>query len=123
MNLDLDANISNNTKTEVWKAQVDIEVKTIDTPDSVVVPLYLLCDNEKQSFKSGKYVYTELPPEYQEQIKNGDFPTLTTQHTLQVKIDDAIEANEIFDMLMGERPELRRDFINENADKVKNLDI
>ena len=42
---------------------------------------------------------------------------------LQVKIDDAIEANEIFDMLMGERPELRRDFINENADKVKNLDI
>ena len=46
-----------------------------------------------------------------------------TRTLLQVKIDDAIEANEIFDMLMGERPELRRDFINENADKVKNLDI
>jgi DNA gyrase subunit B len=46
-----------------------------------------------------------------------------TRTLLQVKIDDAIEANEIFDMLMGERPELRREFINENADKVKNLDI
>ncbi len=46
-----------------------------------------------------------------------------TRTLLQVKIDDAIQANEIFDMLMGERPELRREFINENADKVKNLDI
>lgn len=51
--------------------------------------------------------------------------TMDPEHRtlLQVKIDDAIQANEIFDMLMGERPELRRDFIDEHAALVKNLDV
>ena len=42
---------------------------------------------------------------------------------LQVEMKDAIEADRIFTELMGENPELRRRFIEENANLVKELDI
>jgi DNA gyrase subunit B len=42
---------------------------------------------------------------------------------LQVNMEDAAEADEIFTVLMGEVPELRRKFIEENATLVKDLDI
>lgn len=42
---------------------------------------------------------------------------------LQVTMDDAVTADEIFTVLMGEQPELRRAFIEENATLVKELDI
>ncbi|KAF1085902.1 DNA gyrase subunit B [Sporotomaculum syntrophicum] len=46
-----------------------------------------------------------------------------TRTILQVQLEDAIEANEIFSMLMGDRVEPRREFIQENARAVRNLDI
>ncbi|CAM3204436.1 DNA topoisomerase (ATP-hydrolyzing) subunit B [Paenibacillus lupini] len=42
---------------------------------------------------------------------------------LQVSIDDAIEADIIFDTLMGDNVEPRRDFIHQFAKDVKNLDV
>ncbi|MCA0170759.1 DNA topoisomerase (ATP-hydrolyzing) subunit B [Bacillus sp. RAR_GA_16] len=42
---------------------------------------------------------------------------------LQVELQDAIEADEVFDMLMGDRVEPRRNFIQDNAHYVKNLDV
>ncbi|PYI52376.1 DNA topoisomerase (ATP-hydrolyzing) subunit B [Paenibacillus flagellatus] len=42
---------------------------------------------------------------------------------LQVSIQDAIEADAIFDTLMGDDVEPRRDFIQQHAKYVKNLDV
>lgn len=42
---------------------------------------------------------------------------------LQVKIDDAEQANEAFEQLMGDRVEPRREFIERNALTVRDLDI
>jgi DNA gyrase subunit B len=46
-----------------------------------------------------------------------------TRTLLQVSLNDAIEADETFEMLMGDKVEPRRNFIEENAIYVKNLDI
>ncbi|HLG97816.1 MAG TPA: hypothetical protein VKX49_15995, partial [Bryobacteraceae bacterium] len=42
---------------------------------------------------------------------------------LQVRLEDAVESEEIFSTLMGEDVENRRKFIEENALDVKNLDV
>jgi len=47
----------------------------------------------------------------------------STRVLLQVSLDDAIEADETFEMLMGDKVEPRRNFIEENAVYVKNLDV
>ncbi len=46
-----------------------------------------------------------------------------TRILLQVRIEDAVEANDIFSTLMGDEVEPRRRFIEEHALTVKNLDI
>ncbi|NLY62884.1 MAG: DNA topoisomerase (ATP-hydrolyzing) subunit B [Erysipelothrix sp.] len=51
--------------------------------------------------------------------------TMSPEHRvlIQVTIDDAIEADQVFDMLMGDEVEPRRNFIIENSEFVENLDI
>ena len=46
-----------------------------------------------------------------------------TRTLLQVTMENAQEASRIFEMLMGEKVEPRREFIEQNAQYVKNLDI
>jgi DNA gyrase subunit B len=46
-----------------------------------------------------------------------------TRRLLQVAIEDAVEANEVFSILMGDAVEPRREFIEKNALNVRNLDI
>ena len=46
-----------------------------------------------------------------------------TRSMYQVKLADAISADQMFDLLMGDRVEPRRGFIEENAKLVLNLDV
>ena len=42
---------------------------------------------------------------------------------IRVDVEDAIKADETFSLLMGEKVEPRRDFIQRNAKYVSNLDV
>jgi DNA gyrase subunit B len=59
-----------------------------------------------------------MPQQLWDTTMNPDTRTL-----LKVEIEEAASADKLFDILMGERVEPRRNFIETNAGTVKNLDV
>ncbi len=89
---------------------------------------YLFSDDEKDAFvgeHAGKSVRVQRfkglgemnPDELADTTMNAE-----TRKLLQVRIEDEVETDRVFTMLMGEEVPPRRKFIEDNADKVQNID-
>ena len=58
------------------------------------------------------------PPELNETTMD-----INTRVLRKITVDDLVAADKIFEKLMGDEVEPRREFIEQNAINVKNLDI
>jgi len=91
----------------------------VSKESAVEVLGYILEDAQKEFTITRFKGLGEMNPEQLwETTMNAETRTL-----LQVKLEDAVAADEIFTTLMGEDVEARRKFIEENALDVQNLDI
>jgi len=88
---------------------------------------YSVADLEKHFGKSGKsgttvQRYKGLGEMNAEQLWDTTMSP-ANRTLLQVSLEDAFMADEIFSTLMGDKPELRRDFIAENASQYTDVDV
>ncbi len=91
--------------------------------------VYLYSEDEKTAYDA---LYPNGKVEYQRYKGLGEMSTEqlwdttmnpATRTLIKVSMNDAMEADKMFTVLMGESPALRRQFIEENATLVKDLDI
>ena len=76
------------------------------------------------------FLYNKLCGQYGEELTNKIIEGYAQKrlvtlrvNTLKVTLEDAIKADQIFSILMGEDVAPRREFIEQNAKYVQNLDV
>jgi len=84
-----------------------------DERDAIIAEMEGKCETERY-----KGLGEMDPEQLWETTMDPEFRTL-----LQVTVEDAEKANEMFSVLMGDQVEPRRDFITQNAKFVSNLDV
>ena len=100
-----------------WEVSIDGETRTVEKLDELVQVVF-------EASKKGAYIqrYKGLGEMNPEQLWETTMdPKQRTM--LQVRVEDAVEADTIFHLLMGDEVEQRREFIETNALKVRNLDV
>jgi len=100
-----------------WEVAVDGEIKTVEDIETLVRVVF-------DASKKGAYVqrYKGLGEMNPEQLWETTMDP-KNRTMLQVRIEDAVEADNIFTLLMGDEVQERREFIETNALRVRNLDI
>ncbi len=104
-------------ETESFKLTKGDKEFAVETFDALLDHLY---DDAKKGISIQRYKgLGEMNPDQLWET------TMDPEHRrlLQVRIDDEVQANEIFTVLMGDHVEPRRNFIEQNALSVTNLDV
>jgi len=89
-----------------------------DDKDRVKILKELNVGEEKVGFQRYKGLGEMNPDQLWDTTMNPD-----TRNIMQVRLEDAVEADQMFTTLMGEHVEPRRKFIEDNALLVSNLDV
>jgi DNA gyrase subunit B len=112
-------NIFKNDKPPFFIYNKEDDTKALRIDDKEQLLSYFINEGKKGlSIQRYKGLGEMNPHQLWETTMNPDKRTL-----LQVKVEDAVETDEIFTVLMGEHVEPRREFINNNALEVSMLDI